>query len=107
MSGPGFLLIVVAFAFLYFVLIRPQKKRQLQSRQMLDTIKVGDEVVTAAGIYGRVAELMDDDIMVDIAPQVRVRVARRAIGAVIPPAEELEEPEPQEQEEPPAVDNGR
>ena len=104
MSGPGFLLIVVAFAFLYFVLIRPQKKRQLQSRQMLDTIKVGDEVVTAAGIYGRVAELMDDDIMVDIAPQVRVRVARRAIGAVIPPAEELEAPE---QEEPPAVDNGR
>ena len=104
MSGPGFLLIVVAFAFLYFVLIRPQKKRQLQSRQMLDTIKVGDEIVTAAGIYGRVAELMDDDIMVDIAPQVRVRVARRAIGAVIPPAEELEQPE---QEEPPAVDNGR
>ena len=104
MSGPGFLLIVVAFAFLYFVLIRPQKKRQLQSRQMLDTIKVGDEVVTAAGIYGRVAELMDDDIMVDIAPQVRVRVARRAIGAVIPPAEELGE---QEHEEPPAVDNGR
>jgi preprotein translocase subunit YajC len=103
MSGPGFLLIVVAFAFLYFVLIRPQKKRQLQSRQMLDTIKVGDEVVTAAGIYGRVAELLDGDIMVDIAPQVRVKVARRAIGAVIPPAEELEEPE----QEPPVVDNGR
>jgi preprotein translocase subunit YajC len=103
MSGPGFLLIVVAFAFLYFVLIRPQKKRQLQSRQLLDTIKVGDEVVTAAGIYGRVAELLDGDIMVDIAPQVRVKVARRAIGAVIPPAEELEEPE----QEPPVVDNGR
>jgi preprotein translocase subunit YajC len=107
MSGPGFLLIIVAFAFLYFVLIRPQKKRQLQSRQMLETIKIGDEVVTAAGIYGRVAELMDDDVMLDIAPQVRVRVARRAIGAVIPPAKELEEPEQQEQEEPPAVDNGR
>ncbi|HEY8030394.1 MAG TPA: preprotein translocase subunit YajC [Gaiellaceae bacterium] len=106
MSGPGFLLIIVAFAFLYFVLIRPQKKRQLQSRQMLDTIKVGDEVVTAAGIYGRVAELVDDDIMVDIAPNVRVKVARRAIGAVIPPAAELEEPE-QQQEEPPAADNGR
>jgi preprotein translocase subunit YajC len=103
MSGPGFLLIVVAFAFLYFVLIRPQKKRQLQSRQLLDTIKVGDEVVTAAGIYGRVAELLDGDIMVDIAPQVRVKVARRAIGAVIPPSEELEEPE----QEPPVVDNGR
>ena len=95
MSGPGFLLILVAFAFLYFVLIRPQKKRQLQSRQMLDTIKVGDEVVTAAGIYGRVTELQDADIMVEIAPNVTVRVARRAIGGVVPPAEP-EEHEPDE-----------
>jgi preprotein translocase subunit YajC len=98
MNGAGFLLIVVAFAFLYVVMIRPQKKRQLQSRQMLDSLKVGDEVVTAAGIYGRVAEIHDTDVLVDIAPQVRVKVARRAIGAVIPPADELEEP--------PAVDNG-
>jgi preprotein translocase subunit YajC len=104
MSGAGFLLIIVAFGFLYIVLIRPQKRRQLQSRQMLDSVKVGDEIVTAAGIYGRVAELHDADVLVDIAPQVRVKVARRAIGAVIPPAEELEEPEDQE---PPAVDNGR
>lgn len=99
MGSSGFLLIIVAFGFLYFVMIRPQKKRQLQARQMLDSIKVGDEVVTAAGIYGRVAEIQDTDVLVDIAPQVRVKVARRAIGAVIPPADELEEP--------PAVDNGR
>ena len=98
MSSGGFLLIIVAFGFLYFVMIRPQKKRQLQARQLMDSIKVGDEVVTAAGIYGRVAEIQDTDVLVDIAPQVRVKVARRAIGAVIPPAAELEEP--------PAVDNG-
>jgi preprotein translocase subunit YajC len=103
MSGAGLLLIVVAFGFLYFVLVRPQKRRQLQSRQLLDSLKVGDEVVTAAGIYGRVAEVMDSDVMVDIAPQVRVKVARRAIGAIIPPDDELEEPE---SEEPPAVENG-
>ncbi|MGH2971308.1 MAG: preprotein translocase subunit YajC [Gaiellaceae bacterium] len=103
MSSAGFLLIVVAFAFLYFVLIRPQKKRQLQSRQMLDTIKPGDEVITAAGIYGLVKELHDDDLLVEIAPQVTVKVARRAIGAVVPSAEpELET----EAEEPPAVENG-
>jgi preprotein translocase subunit YajC len=103
MSGAGLLLIVVAFGFLYFVLVRPQKRRQLQSRQLLDSLKVGDEVVTAAGIYGRVAEVLDGDVMVDIAPQVRVRVARRAIGAIIPPADEPEEPE---SKEPPAVENG-
>jgi preprotein translocase subunit YajC len=101
MSGPGFLLIVVAFAFLYFVLIRPQKKKQLESRRMLDAVKVGDEVITAAGIYGRVTELHDDDLIVQIAPGVDVRVARRAIGAIVPP------PEPElEDEEPPAVENG-
>ena len=89
MSGAGLLLIDVAFGFLYFVLVRPQKRRQLQSRQLLDSLKVGDEVVTAAGIYGRVAELVDDDdVLVEIAPELRVRVARRAIGGIIPPADE-------------------
>jgi preprotein translocase subunit YajC len=68
---------------------------------MLDAVKVGDEVITAAGIYGRVTELHDDDLTVEIAPQVNVRVARRAIGGVIPPAEPTVE-----DEEPPAVENG-
>jgi preprotein translocase subunit YajC len=104
MSGAGFLLIVVAFAFLYFVLVRPQKKRQLQTRRMLDAVKQGDEVVTAGGIYGRVTELHDDAVTVEIAPQVQVRVARRAIGGVIPPSE----PEAVEEAgEPPTVENGR
>lgn len=104
MSGAGFLLIVVAFGFLYFVLIRPQKKRQLQSRQMLESAAVGSEIVTAGGIYGRITAVQDDDVMVEIAPNLQVRIARRAIGAVIPPAEpEAEELEP---EEPPTVENG-
>jgi preprotein translocase subunit YajC len=100
MSGAGFLLIIVAFAFLYFVLIRPQKKRQLAARQLLDSVEVGDEVVTAGGIYGRVTELHDDDVLVEIAPQTTVKVARRAIGGVVPPADEAAELEP------PPVDNG-
>jgi len=100
MSGAGFLLIIVAFAFLYFVLIRPQKKRQLAARQLLDSVEVGDEVVTAGGIYGRVTELHDDDVLVEIAPQTTVKVARRAIGGVVPPADEAAELEP------PTVENG-
>jgi preprotein translocase subunit YajC len=101
MSGAGFLLIIVAFAFLYFVLIRPQKKRQLAARQLLDSVKVGDEVVTAGGIYGRVTELHDDDVLVEIAPQTTVKVARRAIGGVVPPADESAA-----LESPPAEDGG-
>ena len=101
----GFLIIIVAFAFLYFVLIRPQKKRQLQSRQMLDAVAVGTEVVTAGGIYGKVTELQPDWILVEIAPQLTVKVARRAIGTVIPPEVEEAEEEPHD-EEPPAAENG-
>ena len=101
MNGASLLLILVAFAFLYLVLIRPQRRRQMQSRQMLSDIAVGDEVVTAGGIYGRVTELQADDLMIEIAPNTRVRVARRAIGAVIPPA--VEAPA----EEPPTVENDR
>ena len=97
MSGPGFLLIIVAFGFLYFVLIRPQKRRQLQSRQMLSNLEVGDEVVTAGGIYGRIVEILDADVVVEIAPEVRVKVARRAVGGVVPPADD----------DAPAVDIGR
>ena len=104
MSSAGFLLILVAFGFLYFVLIRPQKRRQLQARKMLDSIVVGSEVVTAGGIYGRITAVEDDDVMVEIAPNTQVKVARRAIGAVVPPAgPEIAEPEP---DEPPAVENG-
>jgi preprotein translocase subunit YajC len=105
MSGPGFLLIIVAFAFLYFVIVRPQKKRQLQARALISSLEVGVEVVTAGGIYGRVTELHDDDVMVEIAPQLSVRVARRAIASILPPAE----PEVAEEagpDEPPAVENG-
>jgi preprotein translocase subunit YajC len=105
MSGPGFLLIIVAFGFLYFVIVRPQKKRQLQARQMLSEVTIGAEIVTAGGIYGRVTELHDDDVMVEIAPQLTVRLARRAIATVLPPAEP-EEAEEAQPEEPPAVENG-
>jgi len=100
MGGAGFFLIIIAFVFLYFVIIRPQKKRQLAQQRLLNELAVGDEVVTAGGIYGRVTELHDDDVLVEIAPQTTVKVARRAIGGVVPPADEAAELEP------PPVDNG-
>lgn len=101
-GGSGFFfLIIIAFAFLWFVLIRPQKKRQVAAARMANTLSVGDEVVTAAGIYGEVTSLLDDAVMVRIAPAVEVRVARKAIGAVIPREDEPEsEPEPDEPQTP-------
>ena len=94
-SGGGsgfFLLIIVAFAVLWFMLIRPQKRRQVAQQQMLNQLNVGDQVLTAGGIYGEITAIDDDeDVTVRIAPQLEVRVARRAIGGVIPP----DEPEPE------------
>jgi preprotein translocase subunit YajC len=100
-GGSGFfLLIIIAFGFLWFVLVRPQKRRQVAAQQMLDRLSVGDEVVTAGGIYGEITGLTDDeDVMVRIAPGLEVRVARRAIGGVIEkPAEPEEESAESEQE---------
>jgi preprotein translocase subunit YajC len=87
-----FLLIILAFGFLWLVLVRPQKKRQLAQQRMLQEVKVGDEVVTAGGIYGEVTQDVGDDVMVRIAPNLEVRIARRAIGGVIPPDEPETEP---------------
>jgi preprotein translocase subunit YajC len=94
MGGFGFLLILLAFGFLYFVLVRPQKRRQVEQQRMLNEIDRGTEIVTAGGIYGEVTDLGDDDVTVRIAPNVEVRIARRAIaGVVTQPPEELEAPE--------------
>ena len=83
MGSAGFLIIIAAFAFLYFVLLRPQKRRQLESQQMLQNLAVGDEIVTAGGIFGRITALDDDEVRVEIAPELEVRVARRAVGGVM------------------------
>jgi preprotein translocase subunit YajC len=106
-SGGGgfFLLIIIAFAFLWFVLIRPQKKRQNQQAAMLNTLDVGDQVVTAGGVYGEITRVEEggDDVWVRIAPEVEVRVARRAIGGKIEP-EEPDEYEPVTAPEPPTAE---
>jgi preprotein translocase subunit YajC len=101
-GGSSFFLLIIAFGFLYFVLVRPQRRRQQQARQLISALKPGDEVVTAGGIYGTVMELLDDeDVLLEIAPELRVRVARRAIGAVI-----HREDEPEAVPEPPTAENG-
>jgi preprotein translocase subunit YajC len=95
-NSPGFLILIVAFAALWFVLIRPQKRRQVEAARMLNSLNVGDEVLTAGGIYGEVTELQEEAVMVRIAPELEVRVARKAIGAVVHHEEAPQDGEPEE-----------
>jgi preprotein translocase subunit YajC len=77
------------FGFLYFLLIRPQRQQQRKHSELLSSLKPGDEIVTAGGIYGEVVQLDAERVMIEIDEDVRVAVARRSIAAVVPP-EELE-----------------
>jgi preprotein translocase subunit YajC len=85
------LVIIVAFGFLYLVLIRPQKRRQVAQQRMLNQLHVGDEVLTAGGIYGEIVGVGEDEVTVRIAPELDVRVARRAIASITPAAQDAAE----------------
>ncbi|HWH05625.1 MAG TPA: preprotein translocase subunit YajC [Gaiellaceae bacterium] len=93
--------IVAMFALLWLLLIRPQRKRQVEQQQLQASIEVGDEVLTVGGFYGHVRELLDDDdLLVEVAPGTNVRVARRAVAGVVE-EEELDVPgEPEALERP-------
>ncbi len=77
-------MIVALFALLWFFILRPQRRRQAEQLQMQDTLHVGDEVITAGGIRGQVRQLDDEVLEVEIAPDVVVRLDRRAVAAVVP-----------------------
>jgi len=100
-SGPGFIfIIIIAFLLLYLIVVRPQKKRQTQQQQLISELRVGDEVLTAGGIWGTVSQLEEDVVTVEIAPGTEVRVARRAIAGVTRDPEDEETTELEEPEEP-------
>ena len=89
MSGGFLVLLLAMFGFMYFLLIRPQRQQQRKHTELLSSLKPGDEVVTAGGIYGEVVQLDAERVMLEIDEDVRIAVARRAIASVVPP-EELE-----------------
>lgn len=102
-SGASFfLIIIVGFGVLWLLVVRPQKRRQTEQRRLLDELKVGDDVLTAGGIYGTVTRIEEDEVHVEIAPQMEVRVARRAIAGIT--REEPEAPAEEPEAEEPAAD---
>lgn len=80
----SFLPLILIFVVFYFFLIRPQNKRQKEHREMVANLGVGDEVVTAGGVLGKVTEIKEQFIRVEVADGVQLRVQRHTIGAVMP-----------------------
>jgi preprotein translocase subunit YajC len=70
------------FLIFYFLLIRPQARRQKEHAQMLDSLKKGDRVLTQGGLYGVVVGTKDDVVVLKIAENIKVEVAKPAISAV-------------------------
>ncbi len=76
-------MIVALFALLWLFVLRPQRRRSTEQLQMQDTLRVGDEVITAGGIRGYVRQLDEEVLEVEIAPEVVVRLDRRAVAAIV------------------------
>ena len=81
------LLIVLVFVGFYFLMIRPQRRRQQQAQRQQRTLTPGAQVRTTAGMYGTVSAVDGDDVIIEIAPDVEVRMMRRAVMDVISPGE--------------------
>ena len=76
--------LVLMFVVLYFVMIRPQMKRQKEHRTMIEALAKGDEVATAGGVLGKVTKLGETYIAVEVASGVEIQVQRSAVVQVLP-----------------------
>jgi preprotein translocase subunit YajC len=86
-GGAGFLEflpLLILFVVFYFFLIRPQMKRQKDHKQMVEALAKGDEIVTNGGIAGRITDIGDHFLTVEIAKGMEVKVQKQAIGAILP-----------------------
>lgn len=80
----SFIPLILIFAIMYFLLIRPQQKKVKEHQNMVSALRRGDQVVTQGGILGKVTKVIDDanELELEIAPQVKVRVVRSTIAQV-------------------------
>jgi preprotein translocase subunit YajC len=95
---PAYLFILVLLAVLWFFMIRPRQRQLRRQQAMIERIEIGDEIVTAGGLYGTVTRLDEDELRVEIAPELEVRIARRAVAGVLSEKDELEAAEKPEEE---------
>ena len=86
-AGPGPLMtlvpFVLIFVIMYFMVVRPQQKKGKDHQEMLNKLKKNDEVMTSGGIYGKVIDLKETVVTLEVAPNVRIRVHRPQMSTVL------------------------
>lgn len=87
-SWISILFIVALIVLFYFMLIRPQQRRMRQQMELMKSLRVGDDVMTSAGIYGTISEVEEDTVLLEVAEDVDIRVAKSAIVKIFTPREE-------------------
>jgi len=80
----GFLPLIIIFVVFYFLLIRPQSKKQKEHQEMISSLEVGNEVVTAGGVLGKIKEINEQYVQLQISENVIIKVQRHTIGALMP-----------------------
>jgi preprotein translocase subunit YajC len=87
-----FIPLAVLAVLFWFLIIRPQRRRAQLQNQVADTLERGQDVVTAGGLYGRIKDVGDEDVQLEIAPEIVVRVDKRAVSQVVPEPSTAENP---------------
>jgi preprotein translocase subunit YajC len=101
-SGAIFVLVLLVLFLIWLMVVRPQRRRQMYQQAMIDHLRIGDEVLTAGGIFATVVRIDEDEVTVELSPGAEARVAKRAIAAVMPDDDPEPEPDPELQAEPEA-----
>ena len=81
--GSFFVPLIFIFVIMYFVMIRPQKKRQEQQQKLISSLKTGDRVVTNAGIHGLISNVKENTVLVKVADNVKIEMDKSAITNVL------------------------
>lgn len=77
-----FLPMILVFGIFYVLMIRPQQKARKKQQEMVNNLKRGDEVITSSGIYGRVSNIVDDIVTLEIADNVRIKMDKQQVATV-------------------------
>lgn len=87
----GLIIFIPLLLIMYFLMIRPQQRRLREQQELLASIEVGDDVVTSAGIYGRVADLDGETLFLQVSDTVELKVTKESIAGLVSYDDEVED----------------